>query len=174
MPEPEHVVRNTIAHWRTIARERAIPDEVTLGDENNRRFVLCFENDGAVEARRGAGRAALSIQARDVERWRVYDDDLFPRELKIDLAKNVSIGERVGETSCAEEVLRRMREFLRVRRPDEPWTDVPFDGLFEAVDEVNRIDDAAVARRARTFALLICVAVAVLVTWRVARWLTLR
>jgi len=143
-------------------------------DETEGRYVLCFGEDGAVEARRGLGRAALSIQARDVETWRVYDDELFLRELKVDLAKNVSIGGRSGEPSSSEQVLGRMREFLRVRRPDKAWTDVPFDGLFEAVAEVNRIDDAAVARRARAFGLLICVVVAVLVAWRVARWLTLR
>jgi hypothetical protein len=142
--------------------------------EDERRYVLCFADAGSVEARRGLGRAALSIQARDVDRWRAYDDELFPRALTVDLAKTVSIGERTGDAATSEEVLGRMRAFLRARRPAEQWTDVPFDGLFEAVAEVNRIDDAAAARRARTFGLLICVAVAILVAWRVARWLTLR
>jgi hypothetical protein len=143
-------------------------------EETDSRYVLCFGDDGPVEARRGLGRAALSIQARDVERWRVFDDELFPRELKVDLAKNVSIGARSGEPSSSEQVLGRMRELLRGRRPDKPWTEVPFDGLFEAIDAINRVDDAAAARRARTFGLLICVTVAILVAWRVARWFTLR
>jgi hypothetical protein len=143
-------------------------------EESDSRYVLCFGDDGPVEARRGLVRAALSIQARDVERWRVYDDELFLRELKVDLAKNVSIGERTGDPSSSEQVLARMRELLRGRRPDKPWTDVPFDDLFEAIAEVNRVDDAAAARRARAFGLLISVVVAILVAWRVARWLTLR
>ena len=145
---------------------------VLSGDE--RRYVLYFADNGSVEARRGVVRAALSIQPRDVDRWRVYDDELFPRALKVDLAKNVSIGDRTAETPTPDDALARMREFLRVRKPDAQWTDAPFDGLFEAVAEVNRVDDAASARRARTFGLLIAVTVAVLVAWRVARWLTLR
>jgi hypothetical protein len=145
-----------------------------MSTDDERRYVLCLANTGAVEARRGLVRAALSIQPRDVERWRVYDDELFPRALKVDLAKNVSIGERSGGASSSVEVLGRMRELLRVRRPDQPWTEVPFEDLFEAIEEVNRIDDVAVARRARAFGLLICVVVAGLVAWRVARWLTLR
>jgi hypothetical protein len=144
------------------------------GDETEGRYVLCFGDDGAVEARRGSVTAALSIQPRDVDRWRVYDDELFPRALKVDLAKNVSIAERSGETPTAEEALARMKAFLRTRKPDAQWTDVPFDDLFEAVAEINRVDDAAAARRARAFGLLIGVTVAVLVAWRVARWLALR
>jgi hypothetical protein len=143
-------------------------------DDNDRRYIVCFADTGSVEARRGSVRAVLSIQPRDVDRWRVYDDELFLRALKVDLAKNVSIGERTGEAPASEEALGRMKDFLRVRKPDAPWSDVPFDGLFEAIEEINRVDDAATARRARTFGLLICVTAAILVAWRVARWLTLR
>ncbi len=149
-------------------------NDLAPGPGDDRRYVVCFADTGSVEARRGVIRAALSIQPRDVDRWRAYDDELFPRALKVDLAKNVSIGERSSEAPTAEEALARMKEFLRARKPDEQWTDVPFDGLFEAVAEVNRVDDAAAARRARTFGLLICITVAILVAWRVARWLTLR
>jgi hypothetical protein len=116
----------------------------------------------------------LEIGARDVDRWRVYDDERFVRELKVDLAKNVSIGERSGAAPATEEVLARMRECLRVRRPDAQWTDGTFDDLFDAIAAINRADDAEAARRARTFGLLICVTVAALVAWRVVRWLSLR
>lgn len=145
-----------------------------MGDEDDRRYVLCFVDDGAVEACRGLRRAEASMEAPDVDSWRVYDDELFIRDLKVDLARHVSIGDCSGAAASPGEALGRMRELLRVRRPGEQWTDVPFDGLFEAVEEVNRMDDAATARRARTLGLLIAVAVATLVAWRVARWLTWR
>lgn len=143
-------------------------------DEAERRYVLCFAADASVIARRGAVRAALEIEARDVADWRVYDDELFVREVKVDLARNVSLGGRAGEAPAAEEALERMKACLRARRPDAQWTDVAFDGLFDAIAELNRYDDHEAARRARVFGLLIGVAVAVLVAWRVARWLALR
>jgi hypothetical protein len=145
-----------------------------LADHDDRRFVLCFIDDTSVVACRGLRRAELSIEARDVASWRVHDDELFIHDVKVDLDRNVSIGDRSGGTVASEDVPERMRDFLRRRRADRQWTDVPFDSLFEAIEEVNRADDAAALRRARVLGLIICLAVAVLVTWRVARWLTAR
>lgn len=53
-----------------------------MGTDEDTRFILCDLDDGTVRVCRGLRDAESTIEAPDIEGWRVFDGEFFIREVK--------------------------------------------------------------------------------------------
>lgn len=114
-------------------------------------FLVCSLDDAFVRLCRSYNSAHSLMEAPDIDAWRVFDSDLFVRQLNVvrHWGEWVSIGGRLGDAPAGEDARARVQAYLRLTRPEGAWDEATMDSLLEALEEVNHTMEAETLRRMR-------------------------